>query len=115
MGHSSKRVADKGAPLRTDSIVSALLKDSMITFWLSCQNMCTENRSINEPHRYMHGESEVKITAKPANNGNKMTMIRSENRTDPIAAYALYKRGGRLSDLRPGIHVNISKYKQYVC
>ena len=42
----------------------------------------------------MHGESEVKITAKPANNGNKMTMIRSENRTDPIAAYALYKRGG---------------------
>ena len=41
----------------------------------------------------MHGESEVKITAKSANNGNKMTMIRSENRTDPIAAYALYKRG----------------------
>ena len=42
----------------------------------------------------MRGKSEVKITAKPANNGNKMTMIRSKNRTDQIAAYALYKRGG---------------------
>ena len=42
----------------------------------------------------MHGKSEVKKLQKSVNNSKKMTMIRSENRTDPIAAYAFYKRGG---------------------